>query len=50
MESESMKEYEFTCPECGQQIEINGPMRTAILSNGCPICSVSVSDDHFARC
>ncbi|ELZ10699.1 hypothetical protein C479_07808 [Halovivax asiaticus JCM 14624] len=48
MESESMKEYEFTCPACGQQIEINGPMRTAILSNGCPICSASVGDDNFA--
>ena len=48
MESESMKEYEFTCPACGQQIEINGPMRSAILSNGCPICSASVGDDSFA--
>lgn len=44
-----MTEYEFACPECGQQIEINAPMREAILSNGCPVCSASVSAEHFAR-
>ncbi|WP_254862962.1 DUF7560 family zinc ribbon protein [Halovivax gelatinilyticus] len=41
-----MKEYEFTCPGCGQQIEINDPMREAILSNGCPICSTPVEPEH----
>ena len=45
-----MNEYEFSCPECRQQIEINGPMREAILANGCPVCSASVAHEHFASC
>lgn len=45
-----MKEYEFRCSECGQQIEINGPMRDAILSNGCPVCSAAVATDSFVEC
>lgn len=42
-----MKEYEFTCSECGQQIAINDEMRRAILANGCPVCTASASDDEF---
>lgn len=45
-----MTEYEFTCPECGQQIEINDPMREATLTNGCPVCGASVTAEHFAQC
>jgi putative FmdB family regulatory protein len=45
-----MTEYEFRCPACGQQIEINGPMRDAILANGCPVCSSAVAAEHFAQC
>ncbi|WP_435129972.1 DUF7560 family zinc ribbon protein [Halobaculum sp. D14] len=45
-----MDEYEFRCPECGQQIEINSPMREAILTNGCPICSASVAAKNFSPC
>lgn len=43
----SMQEYEFTCPECGQQIAINDPMRDAILTNGCPVCSASVARENI---
>ncbi|WP_158059266.1 DUF7560 family zinc ribbon protein [Halorussus halophilus] len=42
-----MTKYEFTCPECGQQIEINDPMREATLSNGCPVCGAAVAAEHF---
>ncbi|ODR81000.1 transcriptional regulator [Haladaptatus sp. W1] len=45
-----MNEYEFTCSECGQQIEINGPMREATLTHGCPVCGAAVSPDNFAPC
>ena len=45
-----MSEYEFTCPDCGQQIEVNASMRDAILSNGCPVCSSSVATEHFGVC
>ena len=43
-----MKEYQYVCTECGQQIEVNGPMREAILNNGCPVCSASAETDHFS--
>lgn len=43
-----MQEYEFDCPDCGQHIEVNDPMRDAILTNGCPICSAAVTADAFA--
>jgi len=45
-----MKAYQFSCPECGQQIETNGPMHDAILANGCPICAATVGPDNFASC
>lgn len=44
-----MKEYEFVCQECGQQIEVNGPMREAILNNGCPICSAGAETAQFSE-
>lgn len=40
-------EYEFTCPECGQQIAVNEPMREATLANGCPVCSAPVTTAAF---
>jgi putative FmdB family regulatory protein len=43
-----MKEYEYVCQECGQRIEVNGPMREAILENGCPVCSASAQIAHFS--
>jgi putative FmdB family regulatory protein len=45
-----MTEYEFTCPECTQRIELNGPMREATLSHGCPVCGASVGEESFASC
>lgn len=45
-----MTEYEFTCPECGQEIEVNGPMREATLENGCPVCGAGVAPEHFVVC
>ncbi|WP_331234009.1 DUF7560 family zinc ribbon protein [Natronorarus salvus] len=44
-----MEEYEFTCPDCEQRIELNGPMREATLSNGCPVCGASVHPEHFVE-
>lgn len=49
-ETATMSEFVFTCPECGQRIEVNGPMREATLTNGCPVCGASVDSEHFATC
>lgn len=43
-----MSRYEFTCPECGQEIEVNESMREATLSHGCPVCGAAVSAADFA--
>ncbi|WP_254525339.1 DUF7560 family zinc ribbon protein [Natrinema caseinilyticum] len=43
-----MKPYEFSCPDCGREIPVTGPMREATLANGCPICGRSVTPDNFA--
>ena len=42
-----MSRYEFTCPECGQEIEVNESMREATLSHGCPVCGATVADEDF---
>lgn len=42
-----MTSYEFTCPDCGQRIEVNASMREAILTSGCPVCTVAVDPDAF---
>ena len=42
-----MTTYLFTCQACGQEIEINGPMREAILSSGCPVCTETVEAAAF---
>ncbi|MBP1987022.1 DUF7560 family zinc ribbon protein [Halolamina salifodinae] len=43
-----MKEHEFVCQDCGQQIEVNEPVQQAILENGCPVCSAPASPDDFS--
>ena len=45
----SMKEYEFTCSECGQQISVNETMREAIVENGCPVCAATVGGSAFVE-
>ncbi|CAI48869.1 small CPxCG-related zinc finger protein [Natronomonas pharaonis DSM 2160] len=42
-----MSEYIFSCPGCGQEIEVNGSMREAILSSGCPVCTTGVEKAAF---
>lgn len=44
-----MKEYEFTCSECGQQISVNETMREAIVENGCPVCAATVGGSAFVE-
>lgn len=42
-----MTGYRFRCTDCGQQIEVNGSMREAILESGCPVCTEPADDDAF---
>ena len=43
-----MSAYEFTCTDCGQEIEVNEPMREATLTHGCPVCGASVTAANFS--
>ncbi len=43
-----MSRYLFTCPDCGQEIEVNAEMREATLGHGCPVCGASVTPAAFA--
>lgn len=42
-----MSRYEFTCPDCGQEIEVNESMREAMLTHGCPVCGADVTTAAF---
>jgi len=42
-----MSTYMFICPECKQEIEVNGSMREAILSSGCPVCTETADQSDF---
>jgi hypothetical protein len=42
-----MSTYMFICPECKQEIEVNGSMREAILSSGCPVCTETADQTDF---
>ncbi|WP_049926468.1 DUF7560 family zinc ribbon protein [Halopiger goleimassiliensis] len=44
-----MSRYVFTCPECGQEIEVNESMREATLTHGCPVCGADVGTTAFAE-
>jgi endogenous inhibitor of DNA gyrase (YacG/DUF329 family) len=43
-----IEEYQFTCPECLQEIAVNEEMRAAIITNGCPVCAASVTGEAFS--
>lgn len=41
-------DFVFVCPECGESMAVNASMRTALMDNGCVICSARVSPDSFS--
>jgi endogenous inhibitor of DNA gyrase (YacG/DUF329 family) len=44
-----MTEYQFTCPECSQEIAVNENVRKAIITNGCPVCAAPVDEQEFSE-
>lgn len=44
----AVQDYTFVCPECGETMSVNGPMRDALVENGCVVCGASVTDDAFS--
>mgnify|MGYP000748812417 CR=1 FL=1 len=43
------EEFTFVCPACGESLDVNDSMRTALLEKGCVICGSTVSDEAFSR-
>ena len=41
-------EFTFVCPVCGESIAVNGPMRDALVENGCVVCGGPVTADAFS--
>lgn len=42
-------DYTFVCPECGESMSVNAPMRDALVENGCVVCGATVSRDAFSE-
>lgn len=40
-------EYTFACPNCGERIVVNEPMREALLRSGCIVCDETVESNDF---
>ncbi|WP_254829247.1 DUF7560 family zinc ribbon protein [Haloglomus salinum] len=49
MSCEEEQEFIFRCPECGERLEVNGPMRETLIERGCVICSADVSPAAFTE-
>lgn len=41
--------HTFTCPECGESMRVNTPMRDALVDRGCVICGYSVTAEAFTE-
>lgn len=39
--------FTFRCGECGESIEVDAPMREAMMDKGCVICGAAVPDSSF---
>lgn len=40
--------YQFTCPECRQEMDFTERQRQATEDSGCPVCGASITPEHFA--
>lgn len=49
MSGQATTEYTFSCPGCGETLEVNASMREALLARGCVICGTDVSKQAFAE-
>jgi hypothetical protein len=39
--------FTFLCPACEESLEVNGPMRDALVTEGCVICGAAVTASAF---
>ncbi|MFB6160524.1 MAG: hypothetical protein ABEJ61_05025 [Haloferacaceae archaeon] len=41
--------YAFDCRACAESLEVNEPMKEALLANGCVVCGAPVTAAAFTR-
>lgn len=44
---DSEDEFTFECPVCSESLEVNDPMKQALINNGCVICGAGVTSNAF---
>jgi predicted RNA-binding Zn-ribbon protein involved in translation (DUF1610 family) len=40
-------DFTFRCPDCGESVAVNPPMREALLDYGCVVCGTALSPAAF---
>ncbi|WP_433633390.1 DUF7560 family zinc ribbon protein [Halomicrococcus sp. NG-SE-24] len=43
------QQFEFNCPICRAETEVDAEVRTLLLNQGCWMCGESVDRDAFSR-
>jgi predicted RNA-binding Zn-ribbon protein involved in translation (DUF1610 family) len=41
------EEFEFGCPDCGETLTVNEPMKRTLVENGCVVCGSGLTADAF---
>jgi Zn ribbon nucleic-acid-binding protein len=49
MSVEGREGYDFACPGCEEQLEINKRMRDTLIERGCVICGTPVAEEAFSE-
>ena len=44
---DAMSQDTLHCPACEQRIDVNRPMRAALLRSGCVVCGAGLAPEHF---
>ncbi|ADE02928.1 MULTISPECIES: DUF7560 family zinc ribbon protein [Haloferax] len=39
-----MREFDVTCPECGERYRVNEPMMRTLRETGCVLCTAPLND------
>lgn len=40
-------EFTFHCPDCGESMAVNAPMRESLLDHGCVVCGSTLTPNAF---
>ncbi len=49
MSDAEVSDINFSCPTCGETLEVNRSMMEALIDKGCVICGADVTDQAFSQ-